>query len=914
MINEHIITESNGVNTPCFPSITKITSTGTLTKTYALSNTGELLPITSAHMTAGYHEQIRLSSAAQFADLLEGLDHNQALAYGIAPVERRNILSTKKWHAVGQPADTLCRTNKWFSWPAGPGVLMLDFDFHGVSRNGEETIRLITDALPELQSTAYIWWSSSSSYIYNGDIEVNGLRGQRLYIFVKDATDIPRAGQVLFDRLWLAGLGFYEVSKAGSLLQRCVIDGSVWQPSRLDFASGADCIAPLRQQRPAPKVHKGSFLDTRLALPNLSCAEKKELEALQLNVKKTMHEQADVTRSQYIETRVRADLREKNIVNPTDDDVNAATRTINRALNANTLTGDFLITLENGSTLEVDEALDNPKKYHLITTKDPIEVDYDGGRTVGILYLLNGRPTLYSQAHGGKSYRLVRQPKLLEHIKGRSAATVDNTLSLLRELPDIYDMGEQLVMIDGEGIRPLTIELLPYILGSVIQYWTWNKNNSEAVKVEIDPPKQILSIIIALGAHRQLKQLKAIITAPIITADDHVINHGGYDKSTQLYLAVDDTLPTVLESVNTDQALAALNKLMYPFDTFPFADKIDRSVCLSAALTALTRAVVGTSPAFAIDAPKQGTGKTYLAECLGLLATGKKPAALPPIDSRNDDEIRKRLFAELMGGARTILWDNVTGTFNSASLAAFLTAEVFSDRVLSKSETRELPNRALFLITGNNLHLAGELPRRVLTCRLDSGKENPTLRSFQFNPIAYITRHRQELVQAGLTLIRGYLQSEAHQLGGVKSDRLASFETWDTLARQVVAWVATFDSRYTDPKQSIDVGVGVDPEQEILSTLLTGLQTRFKEQWFTAKDVSRFIDTIGFGQTGQRSDHDLRDVFEDLLKANNFQKINSLQIGRVLSYRRDRIADGLKLTLWQQGKKAAMYRVDIVAE
>ncbi|MEG0579952.1 MAG: hypothetical protein RR490_08550, partial [Niameybacter sp.] len=419
---------------------------------------------------------------------------------------------------------------------------------------------------------------------------------------------------------------------------------------------------------------------------------------------------------------------------------------------------DFIIYLEDGSAVTVGDLLDYPAQYHRIKTKDPIEPDYDGSRTVGIAYLFNGRPTLYSQAHGGKSYRLIRRPHEIEHANGRTFETVNASLQLLRELPDFFDLGEQLVTIESGQLKILNPDLLPYYLSSVIQYFSHKERKGEVVKYLIDPPLNVVKQILALGIGRRLKPLKAIINAPIITTDDHILNHAGYDIKTQLYLAMNDMPLSVPREVNKVQAKSALDFLMKPFQGFPFVDAIDRSVCLSAILTAVVRPVLETSPAIAIDAPKQGTGKTYLAQCIGYLSMGINVSPMPSLE-KNEDEIRKRLFSALIRGSRTILWDNVMGLFNSASLATFLTAPTFSDRILGRSETIELPNKVLFLITGNNLQIAGELPRRVLTCRLDSRLENPTSRSFNFNPLAYLTQYRMELVQAALILIRGYLQS-----------------------------------------------------------------------------------------------------------------------------------------------------------
>lgn len=285
-------------------------------------------------------------------------------------------------------------------------------------------------------------------------------------------------------------------------------------------------------------------------------------------------------------------------------------------------------------------------------------------------------------------------------------------------------------------------------------------------------------------------------------------------------MATNEQPPIIPDKVTGQDVQAAYEKLMQPFSDFPFVNPIDRAVCLSAILTSIIRPVVETAPAFAIDAPKQGTGKTYLAQCIGYLGTGVVPSPMPPIDSKNDEEIRKRLFSELIRGSRNILWDNVMGIFNSASMASFLTASTFTDRTLGKSETIELPNRAMFLVTGNNLQVAGELPRRVLTCRLDRQTENPIEHVFKFNALDHLKRHRAEMVKAGLTIIRGYLQNNPD---GFISDKTASFEDWDTLARQPVAWLAQFIDGLDDPKIVINEAVKQDPEQEILGELLRAI-------------------------------------------------------------------------------------------
>src|SRR5690606_19181711 len=81
--------------------------------------------------------------------------------------------------------------------------------------------------------------SSSSNILGPDGKQHSGVKGLHVYWAVEDASLIPDYGKVLFDRLTLAGYSRVDVSKTGSLLERSVVNASVWQPERLDFVGGA---------------------------------------------------------------------------------------------------------------------------------------------------------------------------------------------------------------------------------------------------------------------------------------------------------------------------------------------------------------------------------------------------------------------------------------------------------------------------------------------------------------------------------------------------------------------------------------------------------------------------------------------------------------------------------------------------
>jgi len=511
---------------------------------------------------------------------------------------------------------------------------------------------------------------------------------------------------------------------------------------------------------------------------------------------------------------------------------------------------------------------------------------------------MNGKVTL-----GGK--------RRMNHEAGKTAETSNATLCFMRAA-DIYDQGSNLVVVRDSKAVTLDRDGLSYWLGNRIQYCAKGKKGKPQ---QIDPPPLMLKQVMAVGEARGLKKLDAVITTPVICPDGHTVERQGYDLASRLYFDVGDgrALP-VPTCASIDDAEVALRFLMRPFAGFATATKVDRSVLLAALLTAIERAALPTAPAFGIDAPAQGTGKTYLATCIGALAIGAEPTVYPHTSGRDDEESRKRLTAVLANGERVLVWDNVLGMFNSQAIAAFLTSRVYSDRILGRSERIAIPNRVLVLITGNNLALAGDMPRRVLTCRLDAGVANPAMRKFDSDPLNYILCNRMALVQAGLTLIRAYLGSSARKAGGaVPRESTASFEAWDALVRQTVAWVAGEVARgdYCDPAEALKQAVNDDPDREALGDALEALQRATRGEWFTSNEIVKRIERAAPGKPyPDPSDVELRDSI-DALQPGHVSHCTPRGLGRVLAFRRGRIANGLKLVKHTEGKRTT-FRIDEV--
>ena len=374
------------------------------------------------------------------------------------------------------------------------------------------------------------------------------------------------------------------------------------------------------------------------------------------------------------------------------------------------------------------------------------------------------------------------------------------------------------------------------------------------------------------------------MTAPTLRLDGSILDRPGHDDvSGLLFYSEHPNPPKVPSSPTPADALAALRFLWRPLALFPLVDDVARGVVLHGLLSAALRASLPTAPGIGLDAPAAGSGKTLLARCIGILAMGSDPAILPPADT--DEETRKRLFAVLREGQRVVLWDNVREPLGSASLDAFLTAPTFADRILGSSETVTLPNRALFIATGNNLRMTSDTCRRVLTARIDTQSEKPYTRDFAFDPAQMITNDRLQYVVAALTIVRAYITAGRPK---VAKGRTASFEHWDDLVRQPLCWLANLvrqsgDSElptFADPMEAAARAFEQDPETTKLAAMLEAWHEAFGGMQTTVASVIRRADT----------DDRLGSAVDDI--AGQAGRVNSRMLGRWIERMTGRIVAG----------------------
>lgn len=790
----------------------KYTSNGAaLTKQYLMSDDGEIRKTTSAKLYSGTVETVPVSNLIEFIDSLSRLGSQQAAGYGVCGRDKAKIVCKDDLPRQ----DAIARTNNHFHWPDGPAIWMLDYDPKpdGITLTPEQLHSALLAAVPELANAAMAWRPSSSSYIYDsvtGD-EICGLRGQRLYIAITKGGDIPRAGKLITDRLWLNGHGYFAVSKTGSLLERCLFDTAVWTPERLDFAAGAHCLGGLIQKWPAPILFNADATHFDVtSLPDLAAIENDQLKGIKAKARKEAEPERQKIKDVFVANYA------IDLVNERGMSLESAQETVRLAVESSQLFPNFVLTSETGENVTVGEILDNQGKWHGKRFCDPLEPDYRSDKRVAWANLLSGgRPYLYSHAHGGRKFELIHQPSVLTVLPGELSRLADETLKVLRHRGGLYEQGKLVRVADDGRVFVVSPQWLEDWIGRCIRFEAYDRTKERPKPVAI--PQKLANIITERHGERGLPALRGVVTAPTLRLDGSVLDRPGYDEGTGLlYVCNQPEHIRVSTNPNPAELERAQHNLWRPFAAFPFDGAVSRGVLLAGLLTAAVRRVLPTAPGFAFDAPTAGSGKTKLAVSLSILAGGEGTVHAP---ANSDEEARKALFACLRGGEPVIIWDNVTNYLDGAALNAFLTSPSFSDRVLGVSTVEALPNTALFAASGNNLTIAGDAARRILVCRIDPQTEDPHLRGFNFDPVEMTRRNRPEMVAAALTLLRGYLAAGAPTM---IEGSVGSFEKWGELIRNAVLWIGSqpWGLAVEDPIRSFERNRRADPVKETLGEVL----------------------------------------------------------------------------------------------
>lgn len=331
------------------------------------------------------------------------------------------------------------------------------------------------------------------------------------------------------------------------------------------------------------------------------------------------------------------------------------------------------------------------------------------------------------------------------------------------------------------------------------------------------------------------RDLLGVTHTPVVRRDGSILDVAGYDDTSGMLYLPDPSLsvPKVPGEPTRAEVLSAGKLLLAMVADFPFVTVHDRANYLGALLTPLLRPLVPPPyKLIAIGAPQRGSGKTLLAWIMREVHGGVFKSEMPT----NDDELRKFITSTLDATTGPVVqFDNVTGVLKSSVLDGLLTSAEWSDRLLGKNDVLNLSNDRLWVATGNNVHIGGDLERRTLWVTINANMERPEERTAFTIPHleSWVRENRGDLLWALLTLIRAWVAVDRPTPEAPTSDGFG-------------AWVAVLQGILTNAELGDSVGVvghadsahgKADPEDEDWATFLASARRVFGSDAWTAKEL-----------------------------------------------------------------------------
>jgi hypothetical protein len=346
--------------------------------------------------------------------------------------------------------------------------------------------------------------------------------------------------------------------------------------------------------------------------------------------------------------------------------------------------------------------------------------------------------------------------------------------------PQLYTMGSELYRIVDNKIESIDRRNIRYLLGNVALF-PKDVGTGKNTKIRfVAPPASIVDSM--RYGMPDLPAIERIIAIPVVAPQGHIVKIPGYDQQSGYYYKpeIDIDIPGECSDQHVSEAMRLIDDMLVDF---PFKTHADYANALALLLLPFVRgAIRGATPLHLIEAAREGTGKGLLNDLFHIIWTNA-PAPLSSL-ADNDEEVRKSLTSALEHMPLSITYDNVR-YINSAQLEKAITAQHWSDRVIGTGRIADVPVYTIWIATGNNVSVSGDMPRRVVPIRLVADCEQPALRNnFRHSDIVqWAYDHRVQLIQACLTIIQYGLSSNAR----ATTPRLGSFTKYCAVMSKILA-------------------------------------------------------------------------------------------------------------------------------
>lgn len=455
----------------------------------------------------------------------------------------------------------------------------------------------------------------------------------------------------------------------------------------------------------------------------------------------------------------------------------------------------------------------------------------------------------------------------------------------------------------GHRLVPVTRANLVELFTEVAQFERFLGRDKKWVATNC--PREVADTYLARVGEWRVPTLLGVIRAPTLRPDGSIIDRPGFDRATGLlFEPAGAEFPKIPQQPNKEDARAALSSLNSLIAPLSFVDGPDRAVALAAILTAGVRRSLPHAPLFAYTAPVAGAGKSKAVDVVSNIWCGH-PAPVTSQGGSRGDELEKRLNASLIGGDSIVSIDNCEHPLASVTLCQAISQPVLRIRQFNTLSNLDVPSNGCFFATGNNLVLAGDLPRRSLLASLDPKCERPETRVFDRPaPDVMALKDRARYAIAALTILWAYVAAGRPPQGRAP---LGGYETWSYLVRDALLWLGEDDPCITMER--------VRANDPVRITVLPVMECWASSVGTTEHDTRTAREIVELAKSQDSLGDYLHPDFRNALLSAAGEKGGNLDAGKLgywLRQHKDRIFVGRRFICAGERKKVALWRLQVV--
>ena len=304
-----------------------------------------------------------------------------------------------------------------------------------------------------------------------------------------------------------------------------------------------------------------------------------------------------------------------------------------------------------------------------------------------------------------------------------------------------------------------------------------------SLSVVANPPAWLASDVLKNQSIDGVSEVKVVMSHPFWNGTE-IVSQPGYDAESGVYLdmkSVEYDLDTETHDAESD--LQLWRDLLCDF---PFKDESDFENAMAYVLTLVIRQGLKTgeaTPLVDITAPREGVGKSLLAEVLTTAVTGTQPRTRSLGSTK--EEVEKGVGAALRGAPEIVLFDNVDSEkrLDSGILASVVTQPSRAFRILGVSEEMFYENRAIIIYTGSNVEVTAELAKRMIAIRLyDTGVAEKDRKVKVEGLLSHTINRYSEFISSLLRMVKRWVDAGATE----GSENLHRMRQWSRVMHGIM--------------------------------------------------------------------------------------------------------------------------------